>query len=76
MSTPRDIPEYEYMADLSLGLDEIAFAIQSSGLSYSAIAKGTRCHWTTVANAAKRISIRYDSYRRIMYFLNDYAGQV
>lgn len=65
----RRIPEAEFADDLSMGLDEIAFAIQGSGLSISAIARGTRCHWETVSNAAKRIPVRFDSYRRIMYYL-------
>lgn len=65
----RYIPETEYMDDLSRGLDELSFAILGSGLTIAAIARGTRCHWETVSNAAKRIPVRYDSYRRIMYFL-------
>lgn len=63
------IPEHEYADDLSRGLDEISFAVLSSGLTISAIAKATRTHWQTVQHAANRIPIRYDSYRRIMYFL-------
>ena len=69
----RHIPEAEFADDLSMGLDEIACAIQSSGLSISAIARGTRCHWETVSNAAKRIPVRFDSYRRIMYYLKTIA---
>lgn len=73
MSEARYIPEAEYADDLSMGLDEISVAILGSGLSISAIARGTRCHWETVSNAAKRIPVRYDSYRRIMYFLKQYS---
>ena len=69
MSQARHIPEAEYMDDLSKGLDELSFAIMSSGLTIAAIAKGTRCTWETVSNAAKRRPVRYDSYRRIMYFI-------
>lgn len=76
MSEPRHIPEHEFTEDLSKGLDELSFAILGSGLTIAAIARGTRCHWETVSHAANRIPVRYDSYRRIMYFLNDYAGQV
>ena len=71
---PR-IPEHEFIDDLSKGLDEISFAILGSGLSIGAISRGTRCHRETVSHAANRIPVRYDSYRRIMYFLNKYAGQ-
>ena len=74
MNEPRHIPEHEYADDLSKGLDEISFAILSSGLPILTIAKATRCHWNTVHNAANRIPIRFDSYRRIMYFLNDYSS--
>ena len=70
MSEERHIPEHEFMEDLSRGLDELSFAILSSGLTFSAIAKATRTHWQTVQHAANRIPVRYDSYRRIMYFLN------
>ena len=69
MSDCTHIPEAEYVDDLSMGLDEIAMAINGSGLSIAAIARGTRCHWETVSNASKRIPVRYDSYRRIMYYL-------
>ena len=71
MSTERHIPEHEYLDDLSKGLDELSFAILGSGLTIAAIARGTRCHWQTVYHAAHRIPIRYDSYRRIMYYLNN-----
>lgn len=67
------IPECEFADDLSMGLDEISMAIRGSGLSIASIARGTRCHWETVSHAANRIPVRYDSYRRIMYFLNNYA---
>ena len=70
MSEERHIPEHEFADDLSMGLDEIAFAIKGSGLTIAAIAKATRTHWQTVQHAANRIPVRYDSYRRIMYFLN------
>ena len=73
MKADVHIPEAEYMDDVSMGLDEIAFAIQGSGLTLADIARGTRCHWGTIKNAANRTPIRFDSYRRIMYFLKTIA---
>ena len=69
--TGRRIPEAEFAADLAQGLEELSTAIKSSGLSIAEIARGTRCHWETVYHAARHIPVRYDSARRIMYFLND-----
>lgn len=63
------IPEAEFAADLSIGLNEIAEAIARSGLSLAAIARATRTHWETVYHAAHGIPIRYDNARRIMYYL-------
>lgn len=65
----RRIPEVEFAADLAQGLDGIADAIKDSGLSLAAIARGARVHWETVYHASKRLPVRYDSARRIMYYL-------
>jgi hypothetical protein len=65
----RRIPEAEYAADLAEGLNELSGAILRSGLSISAIARGTRCHWETVYHAANGVPVRFDSARRIMYYL-------
>ena len=67
----RRIPEAEFAADLAAGLDELRTAIRSSGLSISAIARGTRCHFESVSHAANGIPVRFDTYRRIMYFLKN-----
>lgn len=67
----KHIPETEYAADLACGLDELSDAIRSSGLSIAAIARGTRCHWGTIHHAANKIPVRYDSVRRIMYYLKN-----
>ena len=69
MNEDRRIPETEYAADLADGLAELSGAIRESGLTIAAIARGTRCHWETVYHAANNIPVRYDSARRIMYFL-------
>jgi len=69
MSAEIRIPETEYAADLAQGLDELSGAIRSSGLSIAEIARGTRCHWETVYHAANNIPVRYDSARRIAYYL-------
>lgn len=66
------IPEDEFSQDLNASLNELAEKIAKTGLSLSAIARGIRCHWTTVANAANGIPVRFDSYRRIVVFLNKY----
>ena len=65
----RRIPEAEFAADLAAGLDELRTAIRASALSISAIARGTRCHCEAVSHAANGIPVRFDTYRRIMYFL-------
>ena len=70
MSTKRRIPEAEFATDLNQGLMELALAIKNSGLPLASIARGTRCHWETVYHASRCIPVRYDSYRRIMYYLN------
>ena len=70
MSTKRRIPEAEFATDLNQGLMELALAIKNSGLPLASIAGGTRCHWETVYHASRCIPVRYDSYRRIMYYLN------
>lgn len=70
----RRIPESEFMEDLDQALADISAAIRSSGLSISAIARGTRCHFESVSHAANGIPVRFDTYRRIMYFLNNHAG--
>lgn len=67
--TGRRIPEAEYAADLVQGLNELSSAIKMSGLSISAIARGTRCHWETVYHAANNVPVRYDNARRILYYL-------
>lgn len=69
MKEGRRIPETEYAADLAEGLAELSTAIQASGLSIAAIARGTRCHWETVYHAANNIPVRFDSARRIAYYL-------
>lgn len=69
MNEDRRIPECEYAADLAEGLAELSTAIQKSGLSIAAIARGTRCHWETVYHASRNIPVRYDSARRILYYL-------
>jgi hypothetical protein len=69
MSEERRIPESEFAADLAEGLSELSTAIKASGMSIAQIARGTRCHWETVYHAANNIPVRYDSARRIMYFL-------
>ena len=69
MDQQRRIPEAEFAADLAQGLDEIAAAIARSGLPLAAIARATRCHWETVYHAANGVPVRFDSARRIMYYL-------
>jgi hypothetical protein len=69
MSDGRRIPEAEYAADLEEGLNELSTAIRASGLSIAAIARGTRCHWETVYHAANRVPVRFDSARRILFYL-------
>ena len=69
MSAEVRIPETEYAADLAQGLDELSGAIKASGLSIAEIARGTRCHWETVYHAANNIPVRFDSARRIAYYL-------
>lgn len=73
MSDGRRIPEAEFAADLGEGLNELSSAIKASGLTIAAIARGTRCHWETVYHAANNIPVRYDSARRIMYYLKSIA---
>lgn len=69
MNQERRIPEAEFAADLAQGLAELSTAIKASGKTIAEIARGTRCHWETVYHAAKNIPVRYDSARRIMYYL-------
>lgn len=69
MNEERRIPESEFSADLAEGLSELSTAIKASGMSIAQIARGTRCHWETVYHAANNIPVRYDSARRILYFL-------
>jgi len=69
MSAEVRIPETEYAADLAQGLDELSGSIKASGLSIAEIARGTRCHWETVYHAANNIPVRFDSARRIAYYL-------
>jgi len=71
MSEERRIPETEYAADLETGLAELSDAIKHSGLTIAEIARGTRCHWETVYNAKRKVPVRFDSARRIMYFLRN-----
>ncbi len=70
MSSGRRISEAEYAADLAQGLTELSDAIKRSGLTIADVARGTRCHWNTVYNAVRKVPVRFDSARRIMYFLN------
>ena len=69
MSEEGRIPEAEFAADLEEGLNELSTAIRRSGLTIAAIARGTRCHWETVYNAKRKVPVRYDSARRILYYL-------
>lgn len=69
MNEERRIPEAEFAADLAEGLAELSTAIKASGLSIAQIARGTRCHWETVYHAANNVPVRYDSARRILYYL-------
>lgn len=73
MNGERRIPEAEYAADLAEGLAELSTAIKASGLTIAAIARGTRCHWETVYHAAHNVPVRFDSARRIMYYLRTIA---
>ena len=76
MSEERRIPEAEFYADLEEGLDELSSAIVRSGLTISEIARGARVHWESVYHAKKKIAVRFDTARRIMYYLKHHAGQV
>ena len=69
MNEDRRIPETEYAADLAKGLAELSTAIKASGLTIAAIARGTRCHWETVYHAVHGVPVRFDSARRIIYYL-------
>jgi|GEM_PF-6254254 len=69
MEAERHIPEAEFVADLTAGLNELSEAIARSGLTLAAIARGTRMGWETIYRAANGVPIRYDSARRLMYFL-------
>lgn len=71
MSEERRIPEAEFAADLAQGLEELSGAIRHSGLTIAEIARGTRCHWETVYNAKRKVPVRFDSARRILYFLKN-----
>lgn len=73
MKEERRIPEAEFAADLAQGLAELSTAIKASGQTIAEIARGTRCHWETVYHAANNIPVRYDSARRIMYYLKTIA---
>lgn len=64
------IPETEFEADRKQGLNEMAEKIARSGLTISALARATRCHWETVYHAANGIPVRYDNARRLAYFLD------
>ena len=75
MSAEVRIPETEYAADLAQGLDELSGAIKASGLSIAEIARGTRCHWETVYHAANNIPVRFDSARRIAYYLKSISHE-
>lgn len=70
MDAERRIPEAEFAADLAEGLNALSEAIARSGLSLAAIARATRMRWGTVYHAARGIQVRYDSARRILYYLN------
>lgn len=69
------IPEVDFSDDLSQGLNELAERIAISGLTISAIAKATRLHWQTVYHAANGIPVRFDSYRRLVLFLDKYNSK-
>ena len=69
MSNEKRIPEAEFAADLEIGLEELSRAIKTSGLTIAEIARGTRCHWETVYNAKRKVPVRFDSARRILYYL-------
>ena len=69
MNEDKRIPEAEYAADLEEGLNELSTAIKHSGLTIAEIARGTRCHWETVYNAKRKVPVRFDSARRILYYL-------
>lgn len=68
----RVIGEREYRraeADFIAGLRE---AIRASGLSYNAIARGTRLERRAVSRIAKGLGIRVDAFARIQYFLQEH----
>ena len=69
MNEDRRIPETEFAEDLAAGLNELSSAIRESGLTIAAISRGTRCHWETIYHASRNIPVRYDSARRILYYL-------
>lgn len=69
MTDGKRIPEAEFAADLEEGLNELSAAINASGLTIAEIARGTRCHRETISNAKHKVPVRYDSARRILYYL-------
>lgn len=69
MGEGRYIPESEFAEDLAASLEAIAAMIARSGLSIAAIARETGLHWQSVANAANGVPVRFDSARRLQYFL-------
>jgi len=73
MNKDSRIPEALYMEDLAAGLNEIKCAIKSSGLTLAQIARGARVGWEVVYHASKGQSVRYDSARRIMFYLKTIA---
>lgn len=63
------ITEAEFRADLDSALTALSERIAGSGLTIAEIARGTRMRWETVYHAAQKIPVRYDSARRIEYYL-------
>ena len=72
----RRISEAEFAADLDEALQALADRIAASGLTIATIARATRMRWETVYHAARKIPVRYDSARRIEYFLDVYGQRV
>lgn len=70
----RYIPETEFSEDLDRGLQALADGIAASGITIAAIARATRMRWETVSHAARKIPVRYDSARRIEYFLKSISN--
>lgn len=70
MATTSRISEEDFSSHTEQLLQDLARRIAFSGFTISEIARATRMNWKTIFAASQGTPVRFDSYARLLCFLD------